>query len=235
MFQFSLHVNHLTEGENDYRAVTQSLESYKIEQIIGQMTGRGSILKDTECEAVIHDFFRVIGENLARGIGFTSEYFRIFPTIAGKFDHKSDDFDPERHKKSINMSAGQYFKEITDAISVKKVNPNVSLPEIAEITDVVTQVSNTWIKPGHTLKITGETLKLNADEKDEGVFFVHSKSGKEFKASVIDENIPSRLSVVVPKEIPDGDYIIKVRNRPRNVKELREGAFDGTLVVNRKG
>jgi len=87
MLHYSLHVNHLTEGEHDYRAVAQPLENYKIEDIVRQITGRGSILKDTECIAVIHDFFRVIGENLVEGKGFTSEYFRIFPSIAGKFDH----------------------------------------------------------------------------------------------------------------------------------------------------
>jgi len=120
-------------------------------------------------------------------------------------------------------------------MKVKRVKQNIQIPELYEVLDVTTQVSNTWIKPGHTLKINGALLKLNPEEKDEGVFFIQSDTGKAFKASVIDVNLPSRLSVVVPEDIPDGKYRIEVRNRPRKVKELREGAFDGTLSVNRKG
>ena len=60
MLKYALYRNHLTEGENDFSAIPLSLTNKKIEDIIAQITKPGSILKQTECVAVIHDFFRAI-------------------------------------------------------------------------------------------------------------------------------------------------------------------------------
>lgn len=73
MLNYALYRNPLTEGEDDYTAIAQSLLNKNIKDIIHQITKPRSILKETECVAVIHDFFKAIAENLGEGYGFNRE------------------------------------------------------------------------------------------------------------------------------------------------------------------
>ena len=67
MLKYALYPSTITKGEDDHLAIPQGRINSNIEEIIHQITGPGSILKETECVAVIHDFFNVISGNLKEG------------------------------------------------------------------------------------------------------------------------------------------------------------------------
>jgi hypothetical protein len=232
MLKYALYRNHLTEGENDFSAIPLSLTNLNIEEIITQITKPGSILKHTECVAVIHDFFGAISENLVEGIGFVSEYIRIQPGISGVFDGPVDHFDEQRHQKQINILASGVLKNAISKLKVEKVLPNDRTPEIDSVFDLKTQGLDGLLSPGHMIEIRGSRLKLDSDQPDEGIYLISKGDGAETRLEFIHRNLPGTLSAMLPEGLGVGDYMLEVRTRPSGNMNLFTGVFAKTLNIN---
>ena len=232
MLQYALFRNRLTQGDNDYMAIPQSLSNKKIEDIIKQITKPGSILKETECVAVIHDFFGAISENLKDGYGFVSEYIRIQPSITGVFDGVEDQYDDLRHKKQISVSAAAVLKGATDSLQLEKVAGISPRPEIKSVYDLKSQEMDGQLSPGHMLEISGSKLKLDPEQADEGIFLINASDSSETKIEQVHTNLPSKLAGMLPDVLPSGAYSLEVRNRQGGNKSLSTGVFNAVLSVN---
>lgn len=231
MLLYALHRNYLTEGEDDYTAIPQSSTNKKIEDIIKQITIPGSILKETECVAVIHQFLRAIGTNLGEGTGFISEYLRVNPGFSGVFEGLDDQFDPQRHQLEIHANAGPAWKSEIEAVELQKVDGDPRKPEIKSIYEW-DEGSSGRITPNEPFDIFGKMLKVDLAAKDEGVYFVPTGNGqKVYKAAFVRENLPRKVSIRIPKDLPAGAYRLEVRNRIMTNKSLRIGAYEKLLIV----
>jgi hypothetical protein len=232
MLKYALYRNHLTEGENDFSAIPLSLTNKKIEDIIAQITKPGSILKQTECVAVIHDFFRAISENLVEGTGFISEYIRIQPRISGVFEGQDDQFDEQRHQKQISVSAAGVLRGAISRLKVEKVLPNVRTPMIESVYDLKTQSYDNTLSPGHMIEIRGSRLKVHMEQPDEGIFLINDADGAATRLDHVHGNLPSTLSAMLPEGLAAGDYTVEVRTRLSGNSSLFTGVFAKTLIIN---
>jgi len=232
MLQYALFRNRLTQGDNDYMAIPQSLSNKKIEDIIKQITKPGSILKETECVAVIHDFFRAISENLEDGYGFVSEYIRVQPSITGVFDGAEDQYDDLRHSKQISVSAAAVLKDAAEHLLLEKVAGSSPKPEIKSVYDLKSQEIDGQLTPGHMLEIIGSKLKLDFEQADEGIFLINDADSSEIKIEQVHTNLPSKLAGMLPDALPSGSYSLELRNRQGGNKNLSTGVFNVVLIVN---
>lgn len=182
--------------------------------------------------AVIHDFFGAISENLAQGIGFSSEYIRIQLTISGVFDGPDDQFDQQRHQKQINVSASGVMKSAISELKVDKVQPNDRTPEINSVYDLKTQEQDGPLSPGHMIEIRGSRLKLDPDQPDEGIYLIAKGDGAETRLEFIHRNLPGTLSAMLPEGLGAGDYTLEVHTRLIGNMNLFTGVFVKTLSIN---
>lgn len=231
MMKYALYQNHLTEGGDDYMAIPQELDNKRIEDIIHQITGSGSILKETECVAVIHDFFKAIAKNLEEGHGFVSDYIRILPGLAGVYDSVDDHFDPERHQKLVNIVASNVLKEAIEKVKVEKVGANARVPQIHQVFDLKSQKSDSVLTPGNLIELSGSRLKLNTESADEGIFLINASDDSEVKVDHVHTNKPSTLLAMLPDNLAAGTYNLEVRNRQEGNKNLSIGVFTIDLIV----
>ena len=231
MMKYALYKNHLTQGENDYVAIPQSTENLKIEDIISQITKPGSILKQTECVAVIHDFFNAVATNLEQGKGFVSEYIRVQPNLSGVFEGQDDQFDDARHNRQISVNAAAVFKNAISRLRLEKVLPGTRKPEIKSVYDLKSASYDAVLSPGHMIEIKGARLKFHAEQADEGVFLVHSADSKETKIDRIHRNFPKVVSGMLPDTLAQGSYTIEIRVRKKGAKQLQTSVYATELIV----
>lgn len=231
MLKYALYLNHLKESNDDYIAMPQEQKYKRIEDIIHQITLPGSILKETECKAVIHDFMKAVATNLKNGHGFISEYFRVQPGISGVFNGIDAQFDPKLHQKQANISAGIDFKNAVDELELEKVKAIVRQPEIKSVYDLKSQQTDAVLTPDHMMELNGSKLKLDTELPDEGIFLINSLDDSETKIDQIHTNLPSKLSGMVPEGLAPGSYKLEVRNRQEGNKNLSIGVFAQDLTV----
>ena len=229
--QYALFDNQLTPDPNDYAAKVQNLKINSIEDIVELMTQEGSILKSTEVNAVIIDFFKKLAQRLGKGEGFNSIFLGLTPSIRGVFTSEDDSFDPDRHDKVVNVVAGKVLKEALALMSVEKVAASAPImPVIKKFIDVRSK-SNTTLTPGRSAQLAGGYLKFNEAETDEGIFLINMADNSETKVDYVYENLPSSLRFEIPDALTTGTYTVEVRTRPKKAKTLRKGRYTDSLSV----
>jgi len=108
MMNYTLYKNKLTADVEDYyMARLVNVSTMNREDLVAQITGPGSILKETECNAVIADYWKQIIQFSSNGTFYKDDYINIRLDVVGVFMDENDRFDPERHelKRTIHPSA----------------------------------------------------------------------------------------------------------------------------------
>ena len=228
-FTYALYPNPLKEN---YKAQAQNIETYALDDVVNQMTREGSILKPTECYAVLNAFFDQLAANLQKGIGFQSDYLRLMPGIKGAFEAKEDSFDPKKHKTVANVSAGKALKKAANKMETKKIDATPpKAAHIKQVQSLASQVQPPEIATGRPIEIKGELLKVDLEQPDEGVFLIHTTTQQTIPLTSIYRNYPSIIQCIVPDALPAGHYYLEIRNRPFRTKTLRTARFPQHLLV----
>lgn len=228
---YSLQDNPLTPDPTDFRAQVQNNPRLTVEEVVEKMTVEGSILKKTECNAVIKAFLQEITRNIGQGIGFTSEYFTLYHTISGVFVNAKDEFDPERHQININLFRNTEMRRAVEKIITKKLQNVVPVPELIELYDYASDSTNQQITPGSTAELSGELIKIeNPEAMEQGVFFIHS-SGTAYRVERIRNNTRGKLTFMIPGGMKKGEYSLEVRTTISGSKEIRKGTMKMLKVI----
>jgi hypothetical protein len=225
----SLQHNPLTQRPNDFMAIVRDVIYKDTGQIIKQMTGPGSILKETECLAVINSYWGAINENLKEGMGYSCEYLHVTPAAGGVFTSDDESFDESKHWKDVNLSAGTEMRDASQEMKVSVIRAIPAVPYLKSFFDIRTEGNNQGITPGFMADITGDLLKIQGD--DSGVFFINTTTNEVTQAPRIHVNEPKKLSILVPETMPKGSYKLEVRTHVHNVKDLRTGTLNAILSV----
>ena len=223
--------NQMTATPDDYMAIVQDAVSNGRDEIIKEITGPGSILKDTECNAVLSAYFNQLVENLEKGIGYRDEYITISPTVQGVFNSEDDRFDQVRHSIYPNISPGAILKEAVKKIKVTTVEGSERRPVIKELYDILSGTSNERITKGGVIELYGDFLKVDTTDENQGIFLENPADGTEIKLDRIHNNFPKKLSVIVPADLAAGSYRLKVKASLPSTKSVRTGTLDATILV----
>ncbi len=230
MMNYSLVENRLTEEPDDYMARTVSLTTKKRSDLVKDITGPGSILKETECNAVINNYWKKIIDYVGQGALYRDEHIGVRIDIVGVFMGEDDRFDPERHELKLSIIPSNELKNALSNVSLTKVKAEKTVPEIDQVYDWGSNTTNQVLTPNDTIEISGDNLKVYEDGSEQGVFFINNGNGAEVKASVIRTNEPMTLSLRVPA-LESGQYRIEVRNTARNAKTMRIGMSPVSFTV----
>ena len=115
----------------------------------------------------------------------------------------------------MNYQKPEYYIPPVDAAPAEPPIP--STPDKASITAVVNAADNIADKivPGHNINISGMRIKITPDDEEGlGVFFVPCSGGIPALATNSPEtNERNLLTVKVPENLPEGDYLLRVITR----------------------
>ena len=216
-----------------YRAVTKGVAYVNIDDAIKCLTQSGSILKDTECTAVIYAFLDYLNDQLAEGNGFLSPHFRLTPGIRGVFKDAEDAYDPRRHRPSVNFVPGKQMQQAMHRMKVQRVRTSVLAPVPCHFQDWKSGTKDGILSPGHTGVIEGERLKItDPNDPKQGVFFLHLPTRRRFRSPGVFYNYPKQLQVPLPNDLPEGQYHLEVHSTLRTAAEVRVGTLPKPLTVN---
>jgi len=105
----------------------------------------------------------------------------------------------------------------------------VNEPQVTLVEDVVSGTNNKQITPGRSVRIFGNKLALDAQDTEQGVFFISDKN-KATRAIEYIELGGKRIYAGVPDGLTPGDYTLQVRTKTQ-AGETRRGQLSTSLVV----
>ena len=235
MLKYSLRENLLTPEPDDCMAQVQDVRSYSQDEVIDLMMRRGTTLTRADVAAVLQVYTEVVGELTADGSAVNTPLCNTSFSVSGVFNGMADSFDRARHSVSVNVNAGTALREAVKSVKTEKTEGANTGPYITEAADVVSGAVNSTVTAGGILRLTGSRLKFDASDETQGVFLVPENGGETVRCSVVAENKPARVMVMIPADIAGGTYYAEVRttcdSSGKATKTLRTGRFGRPLAV----
>lgn len=226
--RYTLHDNRLTPDPNDRYARVRPARTVGLPDVARRIADSGSTLTRVDVESVLSSLQDAIAALLTEGANVNLPFANFGTRIQGTFADDEDQFDGSRHAVLPRVSAGAELRRALRAgVPVEKAASERPAPSLLHFTDVNTGERDGTLTPGGIGAITGSRLAFDADDRDQGVFFVGETD--ETRAEVVAQNTPSKLMVQIPAGLAAGDYQIEVRSAFG--EELRSGRLDATLTL----
>ncbi|MDP4208647.1 MAG: DUF4469 domain-containing protein [Bacteroidota bacterium] len=176
-------------------------------------------------------------EQIANGasVNFGLGYFSL--GVNGVFIGDNAQWDTSQHSLSVNLAPTAELREAIKNTSVNVRGMAASGMAINAVTDVASGETNTKLTPGGGVNITGCKLKIDGDEASTGLH-LHKQDGGApitIPRTAILVNDPSKISFVMPADLPEGDYKLSISTQfsgtGKLLKEVRSFTFDYVLNI----
>jgi hypothetical protein len=234
----SLYDNVLTENPNDFVARVSSERSLNVKDIANSAAARGGAdISAAAMEHAVSLWLKEMAYLLCDGFSVNTGYFSASVGIKGVFDSPAERFNREKHTLLFDFQQGALLRKETEQVAVEITGVADTSLSILQVTDVKTGSVNDLLTPNRNLRISGHKLKIDGDNRANGVYFVNQATQERTKVEQSDivNNKPSEVMVVIPR-LAAGQYKVEVTTQfgghsKNMLKEPRTAVFDRILSV----
>jgi hypothetical protein len=107
---------------------------------------------------------------------------------------------------------------------------------VNKLTDVASGKVNEVLTPGGAVNLAGVKIRIVGDSPDNGIFLTEINSGAitQIPANSIPINDPSKITFVIPADLPAGDYHLSITTQyssaSKTLNEPRTFVFEYVLT-----
>jgi hypothetical protein len=228
----------LTSRKDDRMGRIVSTGSLKVDDLISIAVTRRSDINSSTMRASYDILREVALEELCNGkhVEFGLSYNSI--GVEGIFIGDHPAWDKEKNHLVFRSTAAADVRQIMKEIEVEVLGMASSGIFINSLTDVVSGEVDKLITPGGGIKLAGSKIKIAGEIEGIGIHLTNIDSEAVFDipfTSILD-NEPSKITFIVPTNLPAGDYKLSITTQFSNhtvlLKEARTYVFDCILACN---
>jgi hypothetical protein len=224
-----------TARKDDRSGRVKSTGSMKIDDLVGIAFTRRSDINAVTMKASYEILREVALEELCKAkqveFGLTHNGLGTDGIFIG--DHPS--WNDGEHHLHLVATATADVRNALKNIEVEVLGMASSGLYVNTVTDVVSGAVNSRITAGGAVNVTGVKIKIAGDASGVGLFLTDLKTGNIYKiaATSMAINEPSKITFVVPANLPDGDYHLSITTQysaSNMLKDPRTYVFDYILA-----
>ena len=206
---------------------SKTLELDDISRLIAE---RGSTLTETDVYAVLRAESEVIADSLLSGFRVSLPHVRYWPGIEGPFESKNDIFRRGRNKIVARSGPGKRVRELI-ARKAKTIRVrNKRVVEVDSFQDAFSETENRFVTIGEIGRITGDDMKFDKKDPEQGVFFV-DPTGQALRAPSYAIVLPKEIVCSVPNLTAGLAYELQLRTRKKEGERLGTTSLEDELVA----
>jgi hypothetical protein len=228
----------LTARKDDRSGRVVSTGSLKVDDLIAVAVTRRSDISATTMKAVYEILREIALEEVcnAKRVDFGLTYNGL--GVEGVFIGDHPVWDREKHSLVLTSIAAADVRQALKTIDVEILGMASSGIFVNSLTDVVSGEINTRITPGGGVKLAGSKIKIAGDAEGTGIHLteINTETVTDIPATSVLDNEPSKITFIVPANLPAGDYKLSITTQFANhtilLKEPRTYIFDYALECN---
>ncbi|MDR3194726.1 MAG: DUF4469 domain-containing protein [Tannerella sp.] len=233
-----LYENPLTDRTDDRYGRVVNLASVNEETLIARAIARGFNGNAASMKAA----FSAISDEALLAVG-RSEMVQFGPVyvsidVEGTFIGDAPTWDRLLHKLVARVVPAKMLREFLKTIPVRILGMAPDRSVISQVTDVTTGKVNESLTRGGMANIKGAHIKIVGDLPGVGLTLAGQEGQDPFPvpATSIGINDPSKISFVVPLNMPSGSYILSIGTQftggnGRFRKEVKTVTLDYILII----
>jgi hypothetical protein len=227
----------ITERKDDRFGRVVTSKSLNEDDLIKMAVSRRTDLSPTTLRASLDILKEIAIEQIANGssVYFGLGYFNL--TVNGVFVGDHAKWDPALHSLHVKAAASAELREAIKATQVNVRGMSQSGIVINSVHDVASGEDNARLTPGGGVNMQGGKIRIAGDSPDNGIRLTeqNSQAVTVVAANAIIVNDPSKVSFIVPADLPSGDYMLSITTQfsknMQMLKEPRTYVFEHVLTV----
>lgn len=227
----------MTERKDDRFGRVVTSKSLNEDDLIRIAVQRRTDLSPTSLKSTIELLKEIARENIANGasVAFGLGYFSV--GVNGVFLGDDPRWEPDVHSLVVKViPSAELRNSVKSSIVNIRGNANIGTA-INKVTDVTTDEINSVLTPGGAVNLIGSRIRVIGEHESNGIFLVNQATNEvvAIPKTSIATNDPSKVTFVMPANIPTGDYILQITTQYSNtstlLKEPRTYSFNYVLAV----
>ena len=226
----------ITERKDDRFGRVVITRSLTEDDLVQEAVSRRTDLNAVTLKASLDILKGIAMEEVTNGasVRFGLGYFNL--KANGVFIGDNARWDSSQHSLDIHVTPTAGFRDAVKAISVDVRGMAASGTAINLVADVTSREENARLTPGGGVNITGSRIKIDGDGEGVGISLTNQDTNDVIvipKTSIL-VNDPSKISFIVPADLPAGDYKLSVCTQFAHNTLLKEPlmyTFDYVLNV----
>ena len=230
-----LRPNPLTEDKSDYVAVPQTQGSLNNADIVKELQKEGMEIRPETAVDIITRYNRKVAEKVLQGNNVNTGLVYMRPVIRGVFYDRT--WNPQKHSVYVAMNQGNDLRKAVAETTVTILGEQSEPIAIFGITDNTTGKTDGTLTRGRNAELKGAYLKIAGENTSNGIVFrnIDTKAETKLDAADIVLNKPSRLLILVPASLAEGEYELAVTTQysggGTTLKQPRSVQLDIPVII----
>lgn len=225
----------ITDRKDDRCGKVVSAGSLTEDDLIQLAVSRRTDLNAATLRAALEILKDVAVESIANGnsVHFGLGYFLL--DVKGVFVGDHARWDAQKNALTVHVTPVARLRNAVRETSVNVLGMASTGVVINSVTDVSTGEVNQRLTPGGGVNLTGSKIKIAGEDSSVGLYMIFQETQDMIPISMnsVLVNDPSKISFVLPNDLPGGDYKLMITtqfsNNPKLLKEPRSYLFDYVL------
>lgn len=202
--------NTVTSDPNDKILVLETTGKADINKVYEEMLAEDTGLRRETIVHVVTLFERICARLLMNGWQLNTGLFYAVARILGLVE--GGRWDPEKNKIYISFNQDKVMREEIAQTVVSILGTKSDVMYIIEVEDRKSGLKDGTLTPGRNFFVRGANLKVTGTDEAVGVSLRNTTSDAVIKldADMITTNKPSELTLLIPADLPEGDYELTV-------------------------
>ena len=227
----------ITQRKDDRFGRVVTDKSLNEDDLINMAVQRRTDLSPTTLRASLDILKEIATEQIANGasVYFGLGYFNL--VVNGVFIGDHAKWNPEKHSLRVHTTASLELRNAIKSTHVNVRGMSQSGIVINNVHDITSDEDNTRLTPGGGVNLQGSKIKIAGDNEGNGIFLTEQATQvvTPIPANAIILNDPSKVSFIVPADLPAGDYLLSITTQYSHgstlLKDPRTFVFDYVLTV----
>ncbi len=230
-----LRKNLLTPDPNDYVAVVSPMGSINKKGLIDALVEEGVEIKRETLEDVISRYNRKSASYAVSGWNVDTGLVYMRPVVTGAIYGKR--LDPAKNSVYVSVVQGVDIRKEAAQTEVEILGEMPDVMYILQVVNMQIKVADNTLSRGRNVQVEGAYIKVAGEDPSVGVYLVNVDNGAETKleAEYVVTNEPSKLMLLIPADLAEGAYRLKVVTQftgaSKLLKSPREAVFGQELTV----
>ncbi|WP_455640265.1 DUF4469 domain-containing protein [Parabacteroides sp.] len=202
--------NTVTSDPNDKILILETTGKADINKVYEEMLAEDTGLRIETIVHVVTLFERICARLLMNGWQLNTGLFYAVARFLGVVE--GGRWDTEKNKIYISFVQDKVIREEIAKTSVSILGTKSDVMYIIEVEDRKTGLKDGSLTPGRNFFVRGANLKITGTDEAIGVSLRNTASDAVIKldADMITTNKPSELTLLIPADLPEGNYELTV-------------------------
>lgn len=220
-----------TDDKTDKIFVLESTRSIDQSFVLDRMAAKNPGLHRETMSASVNLYHEVISELVMNGYSVNTDLFRAVPQLKGLAEGNA--WNPEKNSIYVSLTQGKKLREEIKNTTVQILGDRQAAMYINGTQDAATRATDLSATAGRNFTVLGKNIKVAGTDPKVGITLTAATGGTATKldASMLVVNDPSRLIILLPSGLSDGEYTLTITTQYTPSKTLLKTPRQATQTI----